>query len=171
MGLSVRVGGGRGELQAAGAHTVGLALLRDAQQLDLAAGQDEVAVKQLGAAAPPPALATAHAAAPASATPTAALPRLRALQHVRGGDPQGVSSSTSTSTSSPSSSSTTGAAAVTAEVPPGLGRGRGEGGGGQQVQLAGALGSAGVVVAVGGEEDLGRALFIRKAVEVCNEIN
>lgn len=58
------VGGCRGgELQAAGSNAEGLSLLRDVQQLDLSAGEDEVTVKQLwGAPAPVP-------SAPNSTTP------------------------------------------------------------------------------------------------------
>lgn len=63
---------GGGELQAAGPHTEGLPLLCDVQQLDLPAGQDEVAVEQLGAA-PPPLPATT----PSSSAPLAVPPVLR----------------------------------------------------------------------------------------------
>lgn len=45
-GLVAAGPGGRGKLQAAGPHAEGLSLLRDVKQLDLPAGQDEVAVKQ-----------------------------------------------------------------------------------------------------------------------------
>ena len=57
-------GGGGRALEAAGADAEGLALLRDAQQLDLTAGQDEVAVEGLGAHA------TTAAASPRERTPT-----------------------------------------------------------------------------------------------------
>lgn len=138
----VAAGGGRGELQAAGPHAEGLPLLRDVQQLDLPAGQDEVAVKQLRRRPPPLAAAAG-------------------LQDVRRGVSQRAAAEAHPAP---------GAAAVAAQEAARLQRRRaGERGRRQEVQLPGTLGAAGVVVAVGGEENLGGALLIGQSGEICRE--
>lgn len=148
--------GGGGELQAAGSHAERLLLLCDVQQLDLTAGQDEVTVEQLRRPSPPfpSAPNSSPAAAPLAVSPAL---HLRRLEDVGRGVPQRSASPYAR----PPSSSSTRAAAVAAQEAAGLqGRRGGEGRGGQQVQLTRALGTAGVIVAVGGEEDLRGALLV-----------
>lgn len=149
---------GRGELQAAGPHAERLPLLRDVQQLDLPAGQDEVAVEQLRGASPP-LPHTPHAPSSSSSATVPPVLQLRGLQDVGRGVPQGAA---------PSPAPAQAQAAAHARRAARLQRRRGrERRGRQQVQLPGALSPAGVVVAVGGEEDLGGAFLVREDREIC----
>lgn len=157
--LAASRGAGR-EFQAACSHTEGLSLFCDVQQLDLPAGQDEVAVKLLWAPSAP-----FHATLDSSASSAAQL-AFPSMLHFRGlEDIGGGVSETSSSADAQASSA---AAPVAAQESAGLqGRRGGEGRGRQQVQLAGTLGATGIVVAVCRQEDLGGPFLIRQSSKIC----